>query len=231
MRGHSRLAAELSGTGFGGIKDTGIERLYIFPPWFQRAAAARQCVAVLEPLWEGPETLGGHKKPLHATDSEVWVQRRPQDVGDARAVGHLQGSAAYREWCQLRRDMWQASESAKHSHLSKGHSATIFGICPSGFQYCFGPVFPHYALVPPFGHGNVPLWCWKYILCFLIFQGITVKKLSWVSEVTSDFRFLNSVETERLWGLLNSMHFASRDGHGPRGARGGLWQFEWEMSL
>lgn len=24
-----------------------------------------------------------------------------------------------------------------------------------GFQFCFGPVFPNYALVPPFWNGNV----------------------------------------------------------------------------
>lgn len=32
--------------------------------------------------------------------------------------------------------------------------ATAFGICPSGFWSCLGPLFSHYALIPPFGNRN-----------------------------------------------------------------------------
>lgn len=31
-----------------------------------------------------------------------------------------------------------------------GHGATGFGICTSGLQCCFGPVFLHYVPIPPF---------------------------------------------------------------------------------
>jgi hypothetical protein len=32
---------------------------------------------------------------------------------------------------------------------------TAFGDCSAGFQSCFDPVFPHYAVFPPFWNGNV----------------------------------------------------------------------------
>lgn len=43
---------------------------------------------------------------------------------------------------------------------------------------------------------------WFFVFFYFILQGLMVRRLPGVSEETLDFVILNSVETERLWGLL-----------------------------
>lgn len=65
---------------------------------------------------------------------------------------------------------------------------------------------PHFL---PFGMVIYILCYYRLVVCdwfgflfFLILQGFMVRRLPGVSEETLDLVILNSVETERLWGLL-----------------------------
>lgn len=58
------------------------------------------------------------------------------------------------------------------------HAKAEFGVCPTAFQSCIGPVCPHYAPFPPIWNGNaycVPLYVGHLCdqLFSLILQGIT----------------------------------------------------------
>lgn len=40
-------------------------------------------------------------------------------------------------------------------HFDVRHGDSEFGVCTADFWPCFGPVFPHYVLLLPFGKRNV----------------------------------------------------------------------------
>ena len=75
------------GTGFGSMKDARVKGSWNLPPWFQRAAGARQCVA-------GESLQGGYEKPSH----EV-VEVKPgcnREIGDVRVMRQLPRRAVAR---------------------------------------------------------------------------------------------------------------------------------------
>ena len=45
---------------------------------------------------------------------------------------------------------WRSEE-----HFDIRHGDAEFGICPTGFWFCFGPVFSHYVPLTPFWNGDV----------------------------------------------------------------------------
>jgi hypothetical protein len=70
-----------------------------------------------------------------------------QNVGDAKAVGYLPGRADSREWNQSKGKKCAAVNGAGRSwrpeeHFDIRHGAAEFGVCPAGFQSCFGPASP-----------------------------------------------------------------------------------------
>jgi hypothetical protein len=46
----------------------------------------------------------------------------------------------------------------------------VFGVCPSGFQSCFGPVFPNYAPFPTFWSSNIKSMLLLAEVCDLLFD-------------------------------------------------------------
>lgn len=45
----------------------------------------------------------------------------------------------------------KAEKAEPFKYFDLRHGTTRFDICPSGFQYCFCPVFPHFdVFTPPF---------------------------------------------------------------------------------
>lgn len=69
-------------------KDTG-KGLWTPPPWLKKSSVSRH--ETEKSLYEDPE------RPLHeALNSKSGLHWRPQDVGDARAMGHLPRRATKR---------------------------------------------------------------------------------------------------------------------------------------
>lgn len=63
------------------------------------------------------------------------------------------------------------------SHLSpliSDKELQDFGGCPAGFPSCFGPVFPYYDLIPPFG-------LVMYILCHSMSEDVVGNFKKWTS--------------------------------------------------
>ena len=70
------------------------------------------------------------------------------------------GELLTRAWNQPKRKKCAAVSNAGRSWRSEEHfdirrGDAEFGVCPAGFQSCFGPVFPHYAPFPTFWNDNV----------------------------------------------------------------------------
>ena len=102
---------------------------------------------------------------------------RPQEVGDFRTMGYLLRRAANREWNQPKRKKYVSVKKAERSWRSEEHfdirlGDEEFGVCPAVFQFCFGPVYPHYVPFPVFWNTNVcfvPLYAGNmWFVCFLL---------------------------------------------------------------
>ena len=77
---------------------------------------------------------------------------------------------------------WKVSAIETFCH--QAWSYVIWRVCPVGFQSCFGPIFPHYVLILLLWKGICcTMVCWKYVICFLIFQELVIR-LPWVQEET-----------------------------------------------
>ena len=88
-------------------------------------------------------------KKLYHSVVLPWI---PQDVRDARATGYLLRKATNREWKQPKGKKFVAVNKDEKSWRSEEpfdirHGDAEFGVCPAGFQACFGPVFPHYDIL------------------------------------------------------------------------------------
>jgi hypothetical protein len=64
--------------------------------------------------------------------------------------GYLLRKAANKKWKQPIRKKCVAVNKAEKSwrseeHFDIGHGDAESGVCPTSFQSCFGPVFPHYT--------------------------------------------------------------------------------------
>ena len=75
-------------------------------------------------------------------------------------MGLLPKRAANRKQNQLKREKCIVVNKAERTWRSEKcfdnkHGNTELRVCPTGFQSCFGPVFPYYAPFPPFWNGNV----------------------------------------------------------------------------
>ena len=96
---------------------------------------------------------GGLEKPWHEL---CW---RPQDIRDARTVGHLLSRAANRVWNQPKKECIVENKAERRWRSEEcfdiRHEDAEFGVCPAEFWSCFGPVFPHYAHFPQFWNGDV----------------------------------------------------------------------------
>lgn len=91
------LAAWPCGSGLRAIKDSGVNGLQNLPLWLRKAAEAR--------FVAGEALHGGLERPLcEAMKGKSGLGWRPQDVGDARAVGYLPRRAVNTEWYQPKRE-------------------------------------------------------------------------------------------------------------------------------
>lgn len=93
----------------------------------------------------GESLHGGPERPLSkAMKMKPGFCWKLQDVGGTKAVGCLPGRATYRERNQ--------PESSQQNWKGRAirHRAAGFCVCFAGCPSCFGPVFPHYAPIPPF---------------------------------------------------------------------------------
>jgi len=103
----------------------------------------------------------GLERPLcQAVKMEPGLSWRLQDVADPRVMGYLLRKAANREWNQPTRKKCVAVNKAERNwrfeeHFDVRHGDSEFGVCTADFWPCFGPVFPHYVLLLPFGKRNV----------------------------------------------------------------------------
>ena len=85
---------------------------------------------------------------------------RPQDIGNARAMGYLPRRATNREWNQSKKKKCVAVNKAERSwrseeHFDIRHGDAEFGVCPADFSSCFSLVFSYYAPFPPIWNSNV----------------------------------------------------------------------------
>lgn len=104
------------------------------------------------PAWKPREGI------VWSCEGEARLCWRPQDVGDA--MGYLLMRAANREWLTAQeRSMLQATKQKGVGDLKNASTSDMesaeFGVCPSGFWSCFGPVSPYYSPFPPFWNGSV----------------------------------------------------------------------------
>jgi len=109
---------------------------------------------------------------------------RSQDGIDARAVGYLLRNADHREWNRPKRKKCVGVHELKGDGdlkcLDIRHGVAEFGVCPAGFQTCFGPVFPHYGPLPIFLDWKCvtcTIVCWKYMICFRLryYRGLQLR--------------------------------------------------------
>ena len=124
--------------------------LWNLHPQLRKAAEARHC-QWLSLNWIRERLLC---KAVKLKPGMLW---RSQDVGDARDMVYLTRKTADGEWKQLKRKKSVAGTKAERSWRSeKGfdirHGDAEFGVCPVGFGFCFGSVFPHYATSPVLDH-------------------------------------------------------------------------------
>ena len=63
---------------------------------------------------------------------------------------YLLKKVANREWNQPK-NFVAVNKDKKNwrseAHFDIRHGDAEFGVCPAGFQSCFGPVFPHYDIL------------------------------------------------------------------------------------
>ena len=78
--------------------------------------------------------------------------------------------AASMEWNQPKRKKYVSVKKAERKWRSEDgfdfrHGDKLFGVCPAGFQSCFGSVFPQYA---PFLCCGMVMYnlCWMYVSWF-----------------------------------------------------------------
>lgn len=127
-------------------------RLWNFSPRLRIATKARYIPEVsLHRGWE---------RPLHkALKMNPGFHGRLWDVGDVRVLEYLSKGAADQVWSlPKRRKCVTVNKMKGVGHLKSALTSdmnTAFGDCSAGFQSCFDPVFPHYAVFPPFWNGNV----------------------------------------------------------------------------
>lgn len=108
------------------------------------------------------KSLHGHlERPLwEALKVKPGLCWRPQDVGDARAMGYLPSRAADWGWNPPKRENCVAVNKAGADWSSEepfdvGHGDAERGIRPAGCWICFGPISPHSTPFPPFLEFNV----------------------------------------------------------------------------
>ena len=106
---------------------------------------------------------------------------RPQDVGNARAMGYLPRKVANREWNEPQRSMLHSTKMKGVGDLKRVLTSDVemqsLEFAQLGFGFCVGPEFPHWAPPSCCCNGNVypvPL-CVENML-ILILQEITVKR-------------------------------------------------------
>ena len=80
---------------------------------------------------------------------------RPQEDGDARAIGYLLKKATNRKWNQSNKVKCVVVNKAKKNwrseqHFDIQHEDAEFGVCLARFPSHFDVVFLHYALFPMF---------------------------------------------------------------------------------
>lgn len=105
-----------------------------------------------------------------------------QDVRGAGDMGCLPRREANRERNHPKRKVCCRHQRWKDraiSALYTRNKTTGFGVCSSGFQSCFGTVFPYYATMAPLRNGSlytVPLYGGSTYFAF-DFVGVKIKRL------------------------------------------------------
>jgi hypothetical protein len=82
-----------------------------------------------------------------------WIS---QDVRDARAMGYLLRKSANKDWNQSKRQKCVVVNKGFGELKSDiRHRDAEFGVCPASFGLALEILI-------------FSLWCWKYVICFLI---------------------------------------------------------------
>lgn len=84
----------------------------------------------------------------------AWLHRSSQDGGAVTAVRflHTAGRISPREVCVSGN---KAGSVEPFRPLDIVRGTVEFGVCPTRFQSCFDPIFPHYDPIPPLWNDNV----------------------------------------------------------------------------
>lgn len=141
-----------------------------------------------EYLWqECPGRPKSSEGPLHeALKVKTALQWRAKNLGDKRALRQVQMILMYMDWNQARRELYFAGskvggiESSKHCRVhipGIRHGAAGFGVLILVFS--ISSLCPHSSLLEWECLFQAIVY-WKYTICFLILQRITVKRVSWV---------------------------------------------------
>ena len=173
-----------------------IEEVVIESLWLRKASEARHM--------SGVACHGGPERPLcEAVKMKPGLPWRPQDIGDARVMWYLPRRAANRVWNQPKRETHVAVNKAERSWGSEDirHGDADFGVCPAGFQSCFGPVFPHSAPSSIWNNDVNPvllyigsMWLW-----FRFYRGLQLEDCM---RLRRNFELSQGWDCYRLWGLL-----------------------------
>lgn len=119
--------------------------------------------AGIKGLWSLPSGKGvpaWGPKEVSVWNCEAWLCWRTQDVGHAGPMGkmHLPRKDASRVLSQPKERSFAAYKAKRNGRttielFAIRCAATGSGLCPAGFQSCFGSVSPHVDYFPPFWNG------------------------------------------------------------------------------
>ena len=131
--------------------------LWILLLWLRKAAEAKTMTGV-SPHGGSEATVWGCERPLYkAVKVNPRLPRRPQDAGNAGAMGSLPVKAGNRVWNQPKRKRSNIADRAWRSeeHFDIRHGDAEFGVCPVGFQSCLVQCFLTMASFPSLWNGNI----------------------------------------------------------------------------
>lgn len=162
-------------------------------------------------MWQGSLYIKDMKKLLHElVKLKPGLHWKSRDVRITKGMRYLPRRDAQREWDHPReRSMLQASKLKEKKASSKPFDI----ICePKGFGFvllCFNlALVKHFFTMFSFLHFGMEIYTVCHCMLevchflFLILQGLTIKRLTLVSEETLSFGLLSSVKAERIWRLL-----------------------------
>lgn len=159
-----------------------------FLPWFCRITEAKQCGR----LWSD------FKEALRSQNVRV----RPKLQWNLRIGGggtmdsgwkklEAQNGAGQQRLCVHKQQRQKGYVPNPWESPGTWHGAVGFGVCPDGFQSCFGLIISYYVPIPPF-------WKWNIYFVALYNFFASISKLS--QKTLWTFEMLDMLS---LWGLCD----------------------------